>query len=216
MERTIRVFTLAFSQGVAAMRRHPRKAIAASLAYWLPALALILNFGPLLGLGTLGRKLVQPIVYLFFVPVCTVLYVALIAAVGRPRRARALERALLRAGVVNHNNEPPIVTAVDDKSMTLYMGGADPTALLDNLALEAALCLKIGAVSEGRDNRFVIVKTAPAARSSPTMSTSLGIRSQRTLRSCWASRLWGRSASTSTKSPTSSSAVRLAAVRPCW
>lgn len=167
MERAVRVFTLAFSQGVAAMRRHPRKAIAASLAYWLPALALILNFGPLLGLGTLGRKLVQPIVYLFFVPVCAVLYAALIAAVGRPRRAGALERALLRAGVVNHNNEPPIVTAVDDKSMTLYMGGADPTALLDNLALEAALCLKIGAVSEGRDNRFVIVKTAPGSAKLP-------------------------------------------------
>ena len=90
-------------------------------------------------------------------------------AAGTPKGAFSLERDLLRAGIVNHSGEPPLLVSIENKDgvkiIELDTYGIPLSLFLERQAeIENALDLFVAKIEDGTTNRRIILHTVPSSQ----------------------------------------------------
>ena len=103
---------------------------ALTVAYWLLVLLLPRIFAPMMGLGSLGTKLLSAVFWMAL-PLFLALYLFLVSVSAAPRCAWAITDAFLRIGLTNRAGEVPFVVSTSNKQIVVQANGIPFTEFKD-------------------------------------------------------------------------------------
>ena len=139
-----------------------------TVVYWLLVLLLPRIFAPMMGLGSLGTKLLSAGFWMAL-PIFLALYLFLVSVSAAPKCAWAITDAFLRIGLTNRAGEVPFVVSTSTKQIVVQANGIPLTEFKDcQDKLESALNCRIVRFKEGKDKRHIILSIAPGDAKLPT------------------------------------------------